>query len=334
MTRIDQDNVMRDECQGACGDACVRCEPKVRGLTLAGGSDDVDILTRGLLGNFASFIATDETSASDRAPTGGENEPENEERPRDGALDEALGRVEAAMAALVSAVPSLEERLAGVEARVEEAFEVEGGVGVDRDAVATSLKDRLAGIERECQRLASVPIERIETRVASAERSLGALVERAEAAVRECASQREAAERAAERLSSLAEALAPWIELLDLRESEGGLPKPMSALLRVAGTELAREMAGVRGSLERFAGVLELPEAQPMPCVEGLPGEGEIVAPQEPSEDNPRKNRKPKAVRAKGSEAEAPRRGASDTRLTAAARLRARSRAEGRPPRR
>lgn len=341
MTRIDQIGATRERCDGACGGGC---EPKATGvgLTIAGGAGEeaqVDILTRGLLGSFARFIATGEEE--DVAET---TEAAEAPQPHDPALDEALGRVERAMTALVSAMPNLEERLAGVEARVDGALDL--GEGVDRDAVATGLKDRLAHIERECQRLASVPIERIETRVAAAERSLGSLVERAEAAVDECARQRDAAERAAERLSSLAGALSPWVELLDLRESEDGLPKPMSSLLRVAGAELAREMACVRGSLDRFAGVLELPEAERgWPeigvgrSVEGTPGEGVVVAPQEPSEENPRrddrgKNGKAKAVRAKGSDAEAPRRGASDKRLTAAARLRARSRAEGRPPRR
>lgn len=342
MTRIETEHELRIGCEGVCGECdCAEPEDGEVGVTIDGDPEEVDILTRGLLGNFAKFIAT---GGDDEA----EDEPEDTEPPHDPAMDDALGRVERAMTALVEAMPSLEERLSDMEDRVEDWGGSEVAAGLDRDEVALGLRDRLAGVERECKRLASVPIERIEMRVASAERSLGSLVERAEAAVLECASQREAAESAVEQLSSLAGALAPWVELLELRESEGGLPKPMSTLLRVAGAELAREMAGVRGSLERFAGVLELPGAEPaaqevetptIPDVEGLPGEGDIVAPEEPSERRPRKNGrgrngKSKAVRAKGSEAEAPRRGASEKRLSAEARLRARTRAEGRPPRR
>ncbi len=367
MTRIDAEHELRIGCEGRC-DECDCQQPEERpevhapeeqaaGLTNGGEPDGADILTRGLLGSFARFIATGEdteedtderlaeTSVSIRPPLGDHKEHENEERPTDPALDEALGRVEAAMGALVSAMPSLDERLSDMEARVERWGSSEVADGVDRDEVAVGLRDRLASVERECNRLASVPIERMETRVAAAERSLGMLVERAETALVQCASEREAAEQAIERLTVLAEALTPWVELLELRESEDGLPKPMSALLRTAGAELAREMAGVRGSLERFAGVLELPEVESAPVegeptqdVQGLPGKGAIVAPEEPSERRPRKrsdkNGKSKAVRAKGSEAEAPRRGASDRRLSAEAKLRARSRAEGRPPRR
>lgn len=342
MTRIDSEHELRIGCEGVCGECdCTEPEDGEVGVAIDGDPEEVDILTRGLLGNFARFIATGEDGEAEA-----EAEPEDTEPQHDPAMDDALGRVEAAMTALVSAMPSLEERLTDMEERVEDWGGSEVAAGLDRDEVALGLRDRLAGVERECKRLASVPIERIEMRVASAERSLGSLVERAEAAVLECASQREAAESAVEQLSSLAGALAPWVELLELRESEGGMPKPMSTLLRVAGAELAREMAGVRGSLERFAGVLELPGAEPaarevetptIPDVEGLPGEGDIVSPEEPSEGRPRKNgrgKKPKAVRAKGSEAEAPRRGASEKRLSAEARLRARSRAEGRPPRR
>lgn len=338
MTRIDTEHELRIGCEGRC-DECDCSEPEDAGVgaTIDGDSEEVDILTRGLLGNFAKFIATGEESEP-------EDEPEGTEPRPDPAMDDALGRVEQAMTALATAMPSLEERLTDMEERVEDWGGSEVAAGVDRDEVALGLRDRLAGVERECKRLASVPIERMEARVASAERSLGSLVERAEEAVRECASQREAAEAAVEQLSTLATALAPWVELLELRESEGGMPKPMSALLRVAGAELAREMSGVRGSLERFAGVLELPEVEPESLetaptqdVQGLPGEGGVVAPEEPSEGRPRKNgrgKKPKAVRAKGSDAEAPRRGASDKRLSAESRLRARSRAEGRPPRR
>jgi|GEM_PF-5808257 len=332
MTRIDTEHELRIGCEGRC-DECDCSEPE-DSVTIDGGSEEVDILTRGLLGSFARFIATGEE----------DDEPQATEPEPDPALDEALGRVERAMTALVAAMPSMEERLSDMEARVEDWGGSEIADGIDRDEVALGLRDRLAGVERECRRLASVPIERMETRVASAERSLGSLVERAEAAVQECANQREAAEAAVEQLSSLATALAPWVELLELRECEGGMPKPMSALLRTAGAELAREMAGVRGSLERFASVLELPEvesasleAAPTQGVQNFPGEGDIVAPEEPSERRPQKNgrgKKPKAVRAKGSDAEAPRRGASDRRLSAESRLRARSRAEGRPPRR
>lgn len=343
MTRIDTEHELRIGCEGVCGECdCTEPEDGEVGVAIDGDPEEVDILTRGLLGNFARFIATGEDGEAEAV----DDEPECTETQPDPAIDDALGRVEQAMTALVSAMPSLEERLTDMEERVEDWGGSEVAAGLDRDEVALGLRDRLAGVERECKRLASVPIERIEMRVASAERSLGSLVERAEAAVQECASQREAAESAVEQLSSLAGALAPWVELLELRESEGGMPKPMSTLLRVAGAELAREMAGVRGSLERFAGVLELPGAEPaarevetptIPDVEGLPGEGDIVSPEEPSEGRPRKNgrgKKPKAVRAKGSEAETPRRGASEKRLSAEARLRARSRAEGRPPRR
>jgi hypothetical protein len=355
MTRIDAEHELRIGCQGRC-DECDCQDPdqspqgQAAELHVDGNDEEVDILTRGLLGSFARFIATgeegsegsmDETSVSIRPPAGDHQEYQDEGRPHDEALYQALGRVEAAMGALVSAMPNLQERLADMESRVENWSGSEVASGVDRDGVATSLRDRLAGVERECNRLASVPIERMEARVEAAERSLGSLVERAEAAVNECASQRESAERAIERLTVLASALSPWVELLELRESEDGLPKPMSALLRVAGAELAREMSGVRGSLERFAGVLELPEIEPSPMeggapqdVQGLPGEGAIVAPEEPSEERPRKKPGKKAVRAKGSEAEAPRRGASEKRLSAEAKLRARSRAEGRPPRR
>ena len=360
MSRIDQQSVTdsHQQCQGACGEDCDRCEAPSLRLTEPAHEDtsEVDILTRGLLGSFKSFIATGEASASDRSHTEQPTEPRVQEEPQAAALDEALGRIEAAMAALASAVPSIEERLAGVESRVEEIGEIEWvedepkldeeveanvQAGIDRDAVATSLKDRLAMVERECQRLASVPIERIETRVATAERTLGSLVERAEAAVKACMSEREAAEHATERLESLASALAPWVELLELRETEDGMPKPLAGLLKAASAELAREMAGVRGSLDRFAGVLEIPakpdirEAQP---TELGPKEGETMTPQEPDEDDSRKrgrkNGKSRAVKAKGGDAEAPRRSASESRLTAAARLRARSRAEGRPPRR
>jgi hypothetical protein len=353
----------RDGCEGACGG----CEPKPVTLSIAGASSttesdaggQADALTRGLLGSFARFIETgaepdresvDGTGESSVARRGLPNDQNGHgcaERPEGAALDEALGRVEAAMAALVSAVPTLEGRITALESSG-----VAGGppAGIDRDGVALGLKDRLAGVERECQRLASVPIERIETRVASAERSLGALVERAETAVARCAEQHEACERVAERLEALAGALDPWRELLDLRETEGGMPRPMSALLRVAGAELAREMLQMRGSLDRFAGVLEIPGVRPAdepdvnadscqgpgPSVERAPGKGDVVAPHEPSEEGPRQRGKgkPKAVRAKGGDAEAPRRGASEARLSAAARLRARSRAEGRPPRR
>lgn len=343
MTRVQHNDIDQDG-RGACGG----CEPKdapVR-LSIAGEPSEADALTRGLLGSFARFIengsdspahsGTGELSVADQGLPDDQHEHECAERPEGAALDEALGRVEAAMAALISAVPTLEERIAALEAPALPA-------GVDRDGVAAGLKDRLAGVERECQRLASVPIERVEARVASAERSLGSLVERAEAAVAQCAQQREACERVAERLEALAGALDPWRELLDLRETEGGLPKPMSSLLRVAGAELAREMLQVRGSLDRFAGVLEIPGEQESPkeepgtCVEHAPGKGDVVAPVDPSEERPRKGgkgKKGRAVRATGADAEAPRRSASDTRLTAAARLRARSRAEGRPPRR
>lgn len=359
MSRIDQQSVTDSHkpCQGACDKDCGRCEGA--GLRLAGAmqedTSEVDILTRGLLGNFKSFITTGEASASHRPQSEHPTEPDVQEEPTSEALDEALGRIEAAMAALASSVPNLEERLAGVEARVDDFCDIEwvedgsdadphSDAGVDREAVATSLKDRLAMVERECERLASVPIERVETRVCAAERTLGGLVERAEAAVKACVSEREAAERAAERLETLAGALAPWVELLELRETEDGLPKPLSGLLKAASAELAREMAGVRGSLERFAGVLEIPaspdvcEAQPQETTEFGPKEGGIVTPQEPDEGGSRqrgrKNGKPRAVKAKGADAEAPRRGASESRLSAAARLRARSRAEGRPPRR
>lgn len=339
MTRIETEHELRIGCEGRCDEcACSEHDNGVVDATIDGEAEEVDMLTRGLLGSFARFIATGEDKDEESQAAYAEPEPDPEANTE---LGDALGRVERAMTALVEAMPSLEERLSDMEARVEDWGGSEVADGIDREEVALGLRDRLAGVERECKRLASVPIERMEARVAAAERSLGALVERAEAAVVECAAQREAAEAAVEQLSTLAAALAPWVELLELRECEGGMPKPMSALLRVAGAELAREMAGVRGSLERFAGVLELPEVEPSPMeggapqdVQGLPGEGAIVAPEEPSEERPRKRPGKKAVRAKGSEAEAPRRGASDRRLSSEAKLRARSRAEGRPPRR
>ena len=355
MSKTDQQSVTKSHkpCQGACGQDCGRCEGSNLRLADAFQEDtsEVDILTRGLIGSFKSFISAGETSASDAPAAEDLGGADLQEGHASEGFDEALGRIEAAMLALASSMPGIEERLAGVEARVEEFHDVEWIDGdsvdresVDRDAVATSLKDRLAMVERECERLASVPIERVEARVSAAERALGGLVERAEAAVRACVSEREAAERATARLEGLAEALAPWVELLELRETEDGLPKPMSTLLRAAGAELAREMAGVRGSLERFAGVLDLPAgpaAEPTrkpQDAETEPLEEKVVTPKEPDGDRSRKRGRrgntSRAVKAKGGEAEAPRRGASDSRLSAAARLRARSRAEGRPPRR
>lgn len=366
MSSIDQHTDIEDQCDGAC-ERC-RCEEEAIagrvGVTVEGESDDVDVLTRGLLSSFSQFIATGEDDELEDESDGDATEPTaessaadhhsaepvglpREERPEGAALEEALGRVESAMSALVSAVPSLEERLTGVEAQVLAGVGIGDGVpeGIDRDAVAEKLRDQLAGVDRECKRLASVPIERIEARVASAERSLGRLIERAEAVLGACEAEREAAEGLADRLTELATALEPWTELLDLRESQDGMPKPMAALLRIAGAELSREMAGVRGSIERFAGVLDLTGAEveteetaDPDAGEGVQ-EGDIVAPQGPGEDGSRKrgrrkNGKSRAVRVKGADAETPRRGASDRRLSAEARLRARSRAEGRPPRR
>ncbi len=374
MSSIDEHTTIEDPCDGAC-EGC-RCEDEAIagrvGVTVEGESEEVDVLTRGLLSSFSRFIATGEdqledeldidaieTSCESTAESSAADHPTavpaglpREERPEGAALDEALGRVESAMAALVSAVPSLEERLTGVEAQVQAGVDGGDGVpeGIDRDAVAGKLKDQLASVDRECKRLASVPIERIEARVASAERSLGRLIERAETVLGACEAEREAAEGVADRLTQLATALEPWTELLDLRESEEGMPKPLAALLRIAGAELSREMAGVRGSLQQFAGVLDLTRTEPpTPQTQGDETadaelgdgvqEGETVAPQQPGEDDSRKRSrrksgKKRAVRAKGAEAETPRRGASERRLSAEARLRARSRAEGRPPRR
>ncbi|MEQ8318425.1 MAG: hypothetical protein RIE77_04450 [Phycisphaerales bacterium] len=369
-----REDAYEDTREDACGDTCEGCsceEDAIAGrvgVTVEGEPDEVDALTRGLLGSFSRFIETgddeDENDGHDEThvdvdeaePTAESSAADHqsaepaglprEERPEGAALDEALGRVESAMAALVSAVPSLEERLTGVEAQVQAGVGIGDGVpeGVDRNAVAGRLKDRLADVDRECKRLASVPIERIEARVASAERSLGRLIERAETVLGACEAQREAAEGVADRLTELAAALEPWTELLDLRENEDGMPKPLAALLRIAGAELSREMAGVRGSLEQFAGVLDLSGTEPeIEQIEATNGggvqEGDIVAPQGPGEDGSRKrsrrkNGKSRAVRVKGADAETPRRGASDRRLSAEARLRARSRAEGRPPRR
>lgn len=368
MSSIEDNSVVRDTCQHPQHPLDASDAPDASAGRQAGAPSEVvpsevDALTRGLLGSFTGFIQrgaarTAETSAANHQPSAHPAGSPREERPEGAALDEALGRVEAAMAALVRAVPTLEERLTGVEARVQSHTCDGVPEGVDRDAVADGLKDRLASVERECRRLASVPIERIETRVATAERSLGSLVERAEAVLGECEAQRRAAEEATERLATLATALEPWAELLDLRESENGMPRPMAALLRIAGAELSREMAGVRGSLERFAGVLDLTPAADNPAEStentgdgstreagagtsavAAPMEGETVAPEQPGEDgsprrNRRKNGKPRAVRAKGGQAETPRRGASERKLSAEARLRARSRAEGRPPRR
>lgn len=371
MSSIDEHTAIEDQCDGAC-EGCP-CEDEAIagrvGVAVEGESEEVDVLTRGLLSSFSRFIATGEdneledeldgqtiestaeSSAADHRSALPAGLP-REERPEGAALDEALGRVESAMAALVSAVPSLEERLTGVEAQVQAGIDASDGVpeGIDRDAVAGKLRDQLAGVDRECKRLASVPIERIEARVASAERSLGRLIERAETVLGACEAEREAAEGVADRLTELATALEPWTELLDLRESEDGMPKPLAALLRIAGAELSREMAGVRGSLQQFAGVLDLTRTEPRtPQTEGDETtdadsgdgvqEGDTVAPQQPGEDDSRKRSRRKngakrAVRAKGAEAETPRRGASERRLSAEARLRARSRAEGRPPRR
>ncbi len=367
MSRIEEIRHADDQCQDAC-EGCQCKDDAIAGrvgVTVEGESGDiepggiepeVDALTRGLLGSFSRFIesgedqptddeasnATAKSSASDHHSASSAGSP-REERPEGAALDEALGRVESAMAALVSAVPSLEERLACVETTIGAGDGVPEGI--DRDAVAGRLKDQLAQVDRECKRLASVPIERLEARVASAERSLGGLIERAEAVLGACEQERHAAEGVADRLTELATALEPWTELLDLRESEDGMPRPLAALLRIAGAELSREMAGVRGSLERFAGVLDLTgaelETEQTADADAGDGaqEGDTVAPQEPGEDDSRKrsrrkNGKSRAVRAKGAEAEAPRRGASERRLSAEARLRARSRAEGRPPRR
>ncbi|MEQ8844517.1 MAG: hypothetical protein RIB58_06655 [Phycisphaerales bacterium] len=364
MSMIDDHNELastpEQACGGACGERCTRCQGASSHDTehdTEHREDDVDVLTRGLLGSFTRFIAQGDDEdvceeVEDAEPTPAATRPESIDAipTQSQDMDDALGRIEQAMAALATAMPGLEDRLASLEERVEDGYEIEWveddtSENHDRDAVASSLKDRLAGVQRECDRLASVPIERIETRVAAAERTLGALVERAEAVGRSIAQEREAAERAAERLEALASSLAPWVELLELRESEDGMPRPLAALLRTAGASLAREMSATRESLERFAGVLELPQTQapqpgqPAEPMTIKPTEEEVVAPNTPDdEDKKGRGRRAKgkrsAVRAKGADAESPRRGASQSRLTAAAKLRARSRAEGRPPRR
>lgn len=363
MTRIDELSQTEDACRGACGRDCGACGRALR-LTaeatdqadadetdaLDPEGEEVDVLTRGLLGSFARFIAEGdhehETESElvetlDEAP-----EPSGDASstaPSSADMDDALDRIEQALEMLAAAMPSLEERLSGVERRIDEGASGQG-LDADQEPVARGLKDRLASVQRECDRLASVPIERVEARVSSAERTLGSLIERAESTATALVAEREATEHAAERLSTLVEALAPWRELLELRDTEDGLPKPIGGLIRMASGQLGREMAAVRGNLDQLARVLELPESErhhPLcpdeACTED--SEEDVVTPQRPDGDDQRKprrrkNGKSRAIKAKGADAESPRRSASDSRLSAAARLRARSRAEGRPPRR
>ncbi len=400
MTRIDKHAEIDHECTGGCGGECDACQGH-HGLSLArdvddepldldinadetGDAEEMDALTRGLLGSFARFIADDdeaEVENRDERETEASVEVEIAQEPiADHDLDEqglfglmpkttaaeseddpdsidgALDRVEQAMAALASTIPTLEHRLCTVEERVDEACDVEwvdGGSTIedasDRDTVAMSLKDRLASIEQECNRLASVPIERVEARVATAENTLGALIEHAESAAATFAEERASAERAAGQLAELVEALAPWVELLELRDTEDGLPKPLQGLIKIAGTQLGREIASVRENLERLSSVLEIPETTAAERVAeadittqeiATPAvEEEFVRPESPGENGEgkprrRKNDKRRGVKARSAEAESPRRAAGQSRLSAAARLRARSRAEGRPPRR
>jgi len=381
MTRIDEHTQIEDACTGGCGGECGACSSELRlaaddleaqatpqeqtMLDPDGDGDDMDVLTRGLLGSFARFIAdgdddegeeheTEEVDSLDQAPEVLDQDPaaslDSDSAIDHASMDDAMNRVELALHALAGAMPSLEERLTDVEQRVDaglEAERVEAGeteVRPDREDVATSLKDRLESVQRECDRLASVPIERVEARVEIAERTLGTLIERAESVAQTVAREREAAEHAADQLRGLIEALTPWSELLDLRETENGLPKPLSGLIRMAGGQLGREMASVRCNLDELARTLDLPDSRTdepatsdVARIEEL--EEQVVAPQSPDEDGKRKprrrkNGKARAVKAKGADAESPRRSASENRLTAAARLRARSRAEGRPPRR
>lgn len=338
------------DCNDRCGGDCGRC-----GGALEPREEGSDLLTRGLLDRFSTFIARGEPQADG----------DRDEAPADGvetsAMDEALARMESALGSLAAVVPDLALRLSSVEARVEEVESIEwieaddaeaaspkasdSDPDADPDAVADSLKDRLEAVRRECDRLASVPIERVEARVNVAERTLGSLVERAEAAARACEAERRAAEGVCDRLESLATALTPWVELLELRETVDGLPKPMAAMLRLAGDALVREVSSVRGCMDRVAGVLGLPESTDgalpvaLPTVSPAPDVSQVEGPMDPMEPEGRGNERPKgrparAVRAKGADAETPRRTATQKRLAAEAQLRARTRAEGRPPRR
>ncbi len=304
MSRIDDHAEIDNPCTGSCGGGCHACrsESDMADSDVDPGetpaeSDSMDALTRGLLGNFSRFIA----DSDDEQVTGSEEALPERERFQPGlfgpmpveytdhreehdleadlglipitnddprSMDDAMDRVEQAMEALASAIPTLEHRLSSVEDRVDESHEIEWvhdspaiDEDEDREAVATSLKDRLASIEQECNRLASVPIERVEAQVENAERSLGALIERAEAAATAFAEERAAAEHAASHLAQLVDALAPWAELLELRETQAGLPKPLRGLIELAGTQLGHEMASVRENLERLSGVLEIPAA-------------------------------------------------------------------------
>lgn len=333
-------------CARGCGRDCEHCRGEVEP-----GPDEGDLLTRGLLDSFSSFIATGGPQRHD----GDDDQefPGVTDTPQASAMDMALGRMEAALGALASAMPELASRLSSVEARVDEVESVEwvqadpqetDVLDADRDALAGSLKDKLSTIRRECDRLSDGPIERVEARVDAAERTLGALVERAEAAARACEAERRAAEGACDRLESLATALSPWVELLELRQTEDGLPKPMAALLRLAGQAMAHELSSVRGSMDRVAAVLGATEPEAAPAGEAAgvlaaPDTAQVERPMDPSEPDGhkperRKGRPARAVRAKGADAETPRRTASQKRLAAEARLRARTRAEGRPPRR
>ena len=334
------------DCARGCGGDCGRCRGEVEP-----GPDEADLLTRGLLDSFSSFIATGEPKRHD-----GDDEPQDQvsfENPQASAMDMALGRMEAALDALASAMPELASRLSSVEARVDEVESIEwvepevsldAAGAIDRVAVADSLKDRLNAVRRECDRLSNVPSERIETRVAAAEESLGSLVERAEAAARVCQAERRAAESVCERLETLASALTPWVELLEFRETEDGLPRPMAALLRLAGEALVREVSCVRVNMDRVAGVLGLAQAACPPASDMgteilSPDVVQVEGPMEFHEsdaDQPerKRGRPARAVRSKGADAETPRRASSQKRLAAEARLRARTRVEGRPPRR
>jgi len=180
----------------------------------------------------------------------------------DEAILDATTRIESAIATLAHAVPDIDRRLASLERAGDERPKA---TRADPDAVAGDLKGRLARVARECDRLADAPIERLEARVEAAEARLTDAIERAERATEAAAERERAAAAQLADLRSLADALAPWGELLTLCERVDGLPRPMAHLLSAASESLGGSMDALAGRLDQLRRSLDA-VAEPVPA--------------------------------------------------------------------